>query len=210
MANNVQMAVQGTSFYDTQTAEDAIQTITLTSATGGTWTATLAGQTTAAIAFDATAAAVQAALAALSNVGVNNVIVTGSAGGPYTVRFTGALGHAPVATMTVSNASLTGAGHAIAVAVVQTGFAGFEVAWGVGSGAVREVVYAPAASRSAKLNAAINAGVIVETASAVTVTPTTYGLDRVRLSRKLVRAPSNGDVLTFNSTTSRWEPESGK
>lgn len=44
---------------------------------------------TAALAWNATAAARQAALEALPNVEVNDVIVSGSAGGPYTYTFSG-------------------------------------------------------------------------------------------------------------------------
>jgi hypothetical protein len=55
--------------------------------TGGDFTLTYAGQTTTAIAFDAAAAAVQAALEALSNVAPGDIVVTGSAGGPYTLAF---------------------------------------------------------------------------------------------------------------------------
>jgi hypothetical protein len=54
------------------------QQLTITGVpTGGTFTLTYNGQTTSAIAYDANAATVQAALAALSNIGVGNVAVTG-------------------------------------------------------------------------------------------------------------------------------------
>lgn len=87
---------------------EEIQSVTVTGGpTGGTYTLTFNGQTTAAIAFNATAAAVQAALVALSNVGVGGVAVTGVAGGPYAVTFQGALANTNVAQMTAT-ASLTG------------------------------------------------------------------------------------------------------
>ncbi len=78
------------------------------SPTGGDFTLTFDGQTTAAIAFDAAAAAVDSALEALSNIGAGDVAVTGSAGGPYTVEFTGALANQNVPLMTINVAGLTG------------------------------------------------------------------------------------------------------
>ena len=66
------------------------QTVTVTGTpTGGTFTLTYSGQTTAAIAFNATAATVQQRLTDLSNIEAGNVSVSGSAGGPYTVVFSG-------------------------------------------------------------------------------------------------------------------------
>jgi len=56
---------------------------------GGTFTLTFEGQTTAAIAFNAAAATVQAAMEALSNIAVGDVVVTGSDGGPWTFDFPG-------------------------------------------------------------------------------------------------------------------------
>lgn len=100
-----------------------VQSVTLTSATGGTFTLSYGGQTTAAIAYNASAAAVQAALEALSTIGAGNVAVTGAAGGPYTVTFQSALGATDVAQMTASGALLTGAGAAIAVATTTPGVA---------------------------------------------------------------------------------------
>jgi hypothetical protein len=79
-------------------------------ATGGTFplALTAGGSTqTATITYSAglTAATIQAALIALSNVGASNAVVTGSAGGPYTINFSPTVG---VWTMTTSAASLTG------------------------------------------------------------------------------------------------------
>ena len=66
-----------------------VETLTI-DATGGTFTLDLDGQVTSAIAFDATAAAVDSALEALPVLGAGDVTVTGAAGGPYTITFTGA------------------------------------------------------------------------------------------------------------------------
>lgn len=84
------------------------QTITLGSATGGTFTASYEDQTTGAIAFDATAGTLQAALEALSTIGAGNVSVTGSAGGPWTVEFIGDKRGTDVELITVDGANLTG------------------------------------------------------------------------------------------------------
>lgn len=92
-----------------------VQTVTLTNATGGTFT--LAGSD--AIAFDAPAAAVQAALEEIFGAGM--VTVTGAAGGPYTVTFDDSLGN--VAAMAVVD-STTGAGHDVAVATTTQGETG--------------------------------------------------------------------------------------
>jgi hypothetical protein len=99
------------------------QTLTITGGpTGGTWTGTYAGQTTGAIPFNATAATVRTALEALSTIGVGNVSVTGSAGGPYTVTFIGTLAGANLAQMTASGAGLTGGtAPSVAVATITAG-----------------------------------------------------------------------------------------
>lgn len=105
--------------------EKEVQTVTITgSPTGGTFTLTYSGQTTAGIAYNATASAVQSALEALSNIAVGDVVVSGSAGGPYTVTFTGTLGLTNVATMTASGAGLTGGSTpSVGIAVVTEGAA---------------------------------------------------------------------------------------
>jgi hypothetical protein len=87
-----------------------VSTVTIAGTpTGGTFALDVASQgskqITAPLAYNATAAAVQAALAALGNVGVNNVTVSGSAGGPYTVTFAGAVG---VPYITADGTLLTG------------------------------------------------------------------------------------------------------
>jgi hypothetical protein len=101
----------------------AVQSVTISGApTGGTFTLTYGGHTTTAIAYNASAAAVQAALQALASIGAGNCAVTGAAGGPWTVTFTGALADQAITTMTESGASLTGGtSPAVAVASVTTG-----------------------------------------------------------------------------------------
>ncbi len=93
------------------------QTVTITNATGGTFTLTFSGQTTAAIAYNAAAAAVQTALENLSNIAPGDVVVTGSAGGPWTVEFQGVYAATDVALMTVGAASLLGTNEKQTVAI---------------------------------------------------------------------------------------------
>ena len=82
-----------------------VQTVTVTAT--DPFTLTYAGQTTASIDDEATAEAVQAALEALSTIGVGDVTVTGEDGGPYTVTFGGALGNQNIAQMTAAEATVT-------------------------------------------------------------------------------------------------------
>jgi hypothetical protein len=102
------------------------QTVTRV-ATGGTFTLSFSGQTTAAIAFDATPAAVQTALEGLSNIGAGGVIVTGNAGGPWTVEFAGTLADTDVAQMTGNATNLTGTPRSVTVATTVQGANVFEV-----------------------------------------------------------------------------------
>lgn len=102
-----------------------VQTVTIGhSPTGGTFTLTYSGQTTSGIAYNASAATVQAALEALSNISVGDVAVTGNAGGPWAVKFTGALAGTDVALMTASAASLTGGDAAITITTLNNGSTG--------------------------------------------------------------------------------------
>lgn len=94
-----------------------------TSMTAGTYTLTFGGQTTTAIAYNATAATIQAALEALSTIGVGNVTVTG--GGidtaVATVTFVNKLGYTNVGAVTADLTSLTGT---FTIAVATAGSAG--------------------------------------------------------------------------------------
>lgn len=87
----------------------SVQTVTINgSPTGGTFTLSFNDATTAPIAEAAVGSAVQSALVGLSTIGSGNVTVTGSAGGPYTVTFTGALAHKHVGPLTADASGLTG------------------------------------------------------------------------------------------------------
>jgi hypothetical protein len=88
-----------------------VETLSITgNPTGGTFTLTFGNQTTGAIAFNATAAQVQAALAALSNIGPGNIACSG---GPLpaasvTITFAGTLAFAAQLPITAGTVSLTG------------------------------------------------------------------------------------------------------
>jgi hypothetical protein len=107
-------------------AASARQTVTLTDVTAGTFKLAPGESETDAIAFDAAAAVVQTALEAV--VGEGNVAVSGDAGGPWTVDFTGALRWQLIAAMTAIDVDLEGEGHSIAVTVNEHGHA---VGWPV-------------------------------------------------------------------------------
>jgi hypothetical protein len=87
---------------------DEVQTLTVGGSGLTSYTITWNAQTTGSIAAAATAATVQAALEALSNIGVGDVIVTGGAGGPWTVTFAGTLADTNVAAMTTTPTGGTG------------------------------------------------------------------------------------------------------
>lgn len=88
-------------------AGNGVWTVTLTNATGGTFTLSFNGQTTSGLAYNAAASVIQTALEGLSTVGTGNVTVSGANGGPYTVTFGAALARTPLA-LTANGASLTG------------------------------------------------------------------------------------------------------
>lgn len=120
---------------------DEVQTVTEGGSGLTSFTLTLSGQTTGSLDDQATAAQVQTALEALSTVGAGNVLVTGAAGGPYTVRFVGDLLDTNVAQMT---ATPTGGTGTVTVATTTAGGAdgssdGREVAAGLLFSLVRVV-----------------------------------------------------------------------
>ena len=97
---------------------DEVQTLTVGGSGLESFTITYSGQTTAAIAADATAGDVQAALEALSNIAPGDVKVSGSAGGPWSVLFQGALADTNVASVTTTPTGGTGT---VTVATVTAG-----------------------------------------------------------------------------------------
>lgn len=99
---------------------DEVQSVTEGGSGLTSFTLTFSGQTTASIAAAASAGAVQAALEALSNIDPGDVVVTGSASGPYTVTFGGQYDGTNVAQMT---ATPTGGTGTVTVATVAGGVA---------------------------------------------------------------------------------------
>jgi hypothetical protein len=105
-----------------------VNSLTLTGApTGGTFTVTVAAQTTATIAYNATPAAVQAAIEALSTVGVGNTVVTGtSLTTGLTIAFAGSvMGQTLVVTAT--GTALTGGTTPAAVVALVTAANGWNM-----------------------------------------------------------------------------------
>lgn len=86
---------------------NASQMVSLSKMIGGTFTLTYNGQTTAAIAYNSNAAAVATALKALSNIGDNDVTVTGANGGPWLVTFQNALGNQQAPVLSINTTALT-------------------------------------------------------------------------------------------------------
>lgn len=97
-----------------------VQTVTLGGPSAGnfklTFTSPFDGATeqTANIAFNASSAAVLSALQALALIQPDDVTVSGSAGGPYTITFTGRFAGINVATLVGDFSGLTGGTSAIA------------------------------------------------------------------------------------------------
>jgi hypothetical protein len=87
-----------------------VQTVVINNGSAGTFTLTYKGQTTGTIAYNASpnvgAGSVQAKLRALSTIGGDNVVVTGSAGS-YTITFSDLLAFQTVALFTGDATSLT-------------------------------------------------------------------------------------------------------
>lgn len=102
--------ITASGLYGPYTVSNEVQTLTEGGSGLTSFTITWNGQTTASLDDDATAAEVQAALEALSNIGVGDVVVTGGplASGPFTVTFTGALAGTDVAAMTTTPTGGTG------------------------------------------------------------------------------------------------------
>ncbi|MDX6718397.1 MAG: trimeric autotransporter adhesin [Solirubrobacteraceae bacterium] len=84
-----------------------VQVVTI-AATGGTFTLTYSGQQTAPLAFDVGSAAVQEALEQLGRIGGGNVVVAGPDGGPFELRFGGALSGRDIAVVEPDDELLEG------------------------------------------------------------------------------------------------------
>jgi len=137
---------------------DEVQVVTISGApTGGSFKLTFQGQQTATIAYNAAAATVESALEALSNLAPADVAVAGSAGGPYTVTFSGVFAHTDVGLMTADATGLTG-GTSPSVAVATTVEAryspGFELVAGAVHGPLkgRGAIYAASATGTVRVD----------------------------------------------------------
>ncbi len=97
------------------------QLVTLSGATGGNFTLTFDGQPTANILYDATATDVKDALELLSNIDAGDVVVTGAAGGPWTVEFQGQYVDTDVALMVAADVDLTGTTPTVDCTLVNAG-----------------------------------------------------------------------------------------
>ena len=104
--------------------QNEVQVATLSVAggasTGGTFTLQVLGSTTAPLAYNISANDLQTALRATASINGAHCTVAGSAGGPYTVTFMGALASTSVPIMLASGAALTGAGSPYTVTVTRT------------------------------------------------------------------------------------------
>jgi hypothetical protein len=87
---------------------DEVQTITEGGSGLTSFVLHFSGDDTDALDDQATAAQVQAALEALDSIGAGNVVVTGSAGGPYTVTFAGDLADVDQPALTATPTGGTG------------------------------------------------------------------------------------------------------
>lgn len=104
------------------------------SPTGGTFMLTVViganSQTTTAIPINSTPSVVQAAIAALPNVGTGNVSVSGATGGPWTVMFTGSLSAQAIPEMGVTPSLSGGSFPGINVSISVAGVGSWEVTGG--------------------------------------------------------------------------------
>lgn len=100
--------ITATGKYGPYNVTDEVQTLTVGGSGLTSFTITYSGQTTASLDDQATAAEVQAALEALSNLAPGDVVVTGNAGGPWTLTFGGTLIDTNVAAVTTTPTGGTG------------------------------------------------------------------------------------------------------
>jgi hypothetical protein len=112
------LALSGSRYIPYVGLTEEVQSVTVGGSGLTSFTLTFSGQTTASLDDLATADEVEAALIALSNIGPNDVNVTGPAGGPWIVRFQGALQDTNVAQMT---STPTGGSGTVTVATVTAG-----------------------------------------------------------------------------------------
>lgn len=108
--------------------KNEIQLVTVDATSGnftlgfiGTIASPISVQTTASIAEGATAAAVQTELEALAALVPGDVAVTGSAGGPFTIEFTGNYAGVDIGLLVATDVDLMGGGSDVVATVVNAG-----------------------------------------------------------------------------------------
>jgi len=180
-----------------------VQAITITGGpTGGTYTLTFGAQTTAAINWNDPASTVQTRLQALSSIGAGNVLVTGSAGGPYTVEFTSALGFSVQANITRATNSLTGGASPDAVITnPQDGFT-----WTTRASTTYTIQYV--GGKIAFNSAFLGTSVGCRIASGAYLLATAIG-DILEWAPDLSRDTSETTCMTTTSTPTRWKTYRG-
>jgi hypothetical protein len=95
------------------------QTITVTDASGGTFTVAYSTATSGALPYNLTPAQLQSALEGLTTIGEGNISVTGTAGVTYLCEFIGTLGETSLALMVIDDTLVTG-GAGVEVTIAQT------------------------------------------------------------------------------------------
>ncbi len=95
------------------------QTITVTDASGGTFTVEYDSVVSGDLPYNLTPAQLQSALEGLTTIGENNVSVTGTAGVSYVVEFIGALGETSLELMVIDDTLVTGGG-GVEVTIAET------------------------------------------------------------------------------------------
>lgn len=127
------------------TPVDEAQTITVGgTGLGGTYTLNFNGETTVGIAPNASSTTVKTALTGLATVDDNDITVSGSAGGPYSVTFVGQYAGVNVSLLTADITSMTGTGKTVTVAETTQGRSGAaikRVGSGIDTGATLAVTY---------------------------------------------------------------------
>jgi hypothetical protein len=101
---------------------DEVQAVTLTGATGGTFTLNMGGEPgSGPIPYNATATEVRLKIEGTEKVGPGEVTVSGSPGGPYTIRFIGGLGNTDLSQLIAGSSSLTPSGAKATATTVNNG-----------------------------------------------------------------------------------------
>ncbi|MFI4875947.1 MAG: hypothetical protein ACIALR_11435 [Blastopirellula sp. JB062] len=164
------------------------QTVSLTgSPSGGTFTLSYGGDTTSGIAYNAAASAVETALEGLTSIGSGDASVSGDAGGPWTVEFTGALAGQDVALMTGDGSSLTGGG--ASVSVTQTAIA-----------AVNEV-------QQVSLSESVSGGTFTLSYAGQTTSALSYAISAAALETALEGLSNVDSVEVSGADGGPWEVE---